>query len=120
MEGVAQESYFPSARGTPGPVPRSNARKELACQRMEGGKDAEGGLGVRPRPPVADGRLCGSRGIAKRGKSRPDEGSPLINDAFHSRGSSKVREATYLGMLFTRSAKPVSSVMVGQALARPS
>jgi hypothetical protein len=44
----------------------------------------------------------------------------LVNDAFQSRGSSRVREATYLGMLFTRSAKPVSSVMVGQTLARPS
>ena len=28
------------------------------------------------------------------------EVAPLINDAFHSKGSSKVREATYLGMLF--------------------
>jgi hypothetical protein len=45
--------------------------------------------------------------------------SPLINDAFQSRGPSMVREATYLGMLFTRSAKPVSSVMVGQTPARP-
>jgi hypothetical protein len=31
-----------------------------------------------------------------------------------------VREARYFEMLFTRSAKPVSSVMVGQTLARPS
>jgi hypothetical protein len=46
--------------------------------------------------------------------------SPLINDAFHSRGSSRVREATYLGTRLTRSAKPVSSVMVGQTLAGPS
>jgi hypothetical protein len=46
--------------------------------------------------------------------------SPLINDAFQSRGSSRVREATYLGTRLTRSAKPVSSVMVGQTLAGPS
>jgi hypothetical protein len=43
----------------------------------------------------------------------------LISDAFQVSGSCKVREATYLGMLFVRSAKPVLSVAVGQKLARP-
>ena len=44
----------------------------------------------------------------------------LAADAFQVSGSSRVREATYLGMELTRSAKPVSSVMVGQTAARPS
>ena len=44
----------------------------------------------------------------------PSARSPLINDAFQLRGSASVREATYFGRLFVRSAKPVSSPAVGQ------
>jgi hypothetical protein len=44
----------------------------------------------------------------------------LTSDAFQVRGSSRVRETTYLRMALVRSAKPVSSVAVGQKAEIPS
>jgi hypothetical protein len=44
----------------------------------------------------------------------PSGRSPVIREAFQVSGSVRVREATYLGRLLVRSAKPVSSVTVGQ------
>jgi hypothetical protein len=75
------------------------------------------------RWPVAE------EGDARAERGRPDElqpdlaaaaRSPLTSDAFQVRGSSRVRETTYLGMALVRSAKPVSSVAVGQKAEIPS
>jgi hypothetical protein len=46
--------------------------------------------------------------------------SPSIRVAFHRSGPWRVLEATNFGMLFTRSAKPMGSLMVGHTVASPS